>query len=183
MLSRKLGLLAAMFAVVAAAQESSTSKGEKLAPYYPSPESIVDRMLKLAGLKAGEKMFDLGSGDGRIVIMAAQRFKADATGVELDEDLVHRSVLAIRKSGLDKTARVIHGDVLQQDYSSADVVTIYLLPGAVERLTPILKKQLKKGARVVAHDFPFRAWEPEKTDEVEDDGEGRSHTLYLYRMR
>jgi protein-L-isoaspartate O-methyltransferase len=169
-----------LFAVCAFGQEQ---KGEKLAPYYPSPESIVERMLALGEVKPGEKIFDLGSGDGRIVIMAAQKFKANATGIELDEDLVFRSAQTIRKHGLERTARIVHGDVLKQDYSSADVVTIYLLPGAVEKLTPLLSKQLKKGTRVVAHDFPFHAWTPEKVEEVEDDGEGRSHTLYLYRMK
>lgn len=173
-------LTLSLLAVCAVAQEQ---KGEKLAPYYPSPESIVERMLTLAELKPGEKMFDLGSGDGRIVIMAAQKFKANAVGVELDEDLVFRSSEAVRKQGRDKTARIVHGDVLKQDYSSADVITIYLLPGAVEKLTPVLTKQLRKGARVVAHDFPFRAWTPDKVEEVEDDGEGRSHTLYLYRIK
>ena len=172
--------LALSAAALGAAQET---KSEKLAPYYPSPETIVERMLKLGELKPGEKIFDLGSGDGRIVIMAAQKFKGQATGVELDEDLVARSTQSIKKQSLEKSARIIHGDVLKQDYTQADLITVYLLPGAVEKLTPILQKQLKKGARVVAHDFPFRAWEAEKVDEVEDDGEGRSHTLYLYRMK
>lgn len=169
---------AALLAAVLAGQE--TPKGEKLAPYYPTPHTIVEKMLRLGGLKPGEKMFDLGSGDGRIVIMAAQKFGADATGVELDADLWKQSSDKIKGLGLKK-ARIIHGDVLRQDYSSADLVTVYLLPASNEKLRPILEKQLKKGARVVAHDFEIAGWTPEKTEHVEDDGEGRSHTLYLYR--
>ena len=95
--------------------------GEKLAPYYPTPETIVDRMLELGQLKPGEKMFDLGSGDGRIVIMAAQKYHADATGVELDFDLVESSQAKIRQLGLQDTARIIYGDILKQNYSSANL--------------------------------------------------------------
>lgn len=165
-----------LLAGCAAAQD----KGEKLAPYYPTPETVVERMLKLGGLKPGEKMYDLGSGDGRIVIMAADRFKANAVGVEFDEDLVKQSTARIRALGLEKRARIIHGDLLQQDYSDADLITIYLLPSAVEKARPLLEKQLKKGARVVAHDFGIPGWTPVKEEHIEDDGEGRAHTLYLY---
>lgn len=175
-----MAALLALCCCALAAQENQ-EEGERLAPYYPTPETIVEKMLQLGGLKAGEKMFDLGSGDGRIVIMAAQRFHADATGVELDESLWKQSSERIKALGLQKTARIIKGDLLRQDYSSADVITIYLLPSAIDKLRPLLEKQLKKGARVVAHDFPITGWEPEKTEDIEDDGEGRSHTLYLYR--
>jgi len=154
---------------------------EKLAPYYPTPPSIVQKMLEITGLKPGEAMFDLGSGDGRIVLMAASKFKAKATGVELDASLVRQSSEELRRKGLDKTAHIIHGDILQQDYSSADVITAYLLPKAMELVRPVLEKQLKKGARVVAHDFEMVGWKPEKVESIEDDGEGRSHTIYLYR--
>src|ERR1700683_4476983 len=154
--------------------------GEKLAPYYPTPETIVERMLDLVGLKAGEKMFDLGSGDGRIVIMAAQRYHADATGVELDSDLAQSSAAKIRQLGLDKTARIIYGDILKQDYSSADVITVYLLPESNLKLRPVLDAALKKGTRIVAHDFPIGGWKPDKEITIADDGEGRSHTLFLY---
>jgi 16S rRNA A1518/A1519 N6-dimethyltransferase RsmA/KsgA/DIM1 with predicted DNA glycosylase/AP lyase activity len=154
---------------------------EKLAPYYPTPQTIVEKMLNLGGLKAGEKMFDLGSGDGRIVIMAAQKFKADATGVEFDDALFKQSMEKIKSLGLSATARIIHGDLLKQDYSSADLLTVYLLPMSNDKLSPILDKQLKKGARVVAHDFEFSAWTPVKIEDIDDDGEGRSHRLYLYR--
>src|SRR5271168_4434846 len=109
-------------------QEPAVPTGEKLAPYYPTPETIVDRMLELGELKAGEKMFDLGSGDGRIVIMAARKYHAEAVGVELDSDLVIQSTAKIRDLGLQKTARIIYGDILKQNYSSANLITIYLLP-------------------------------------------------------
>jgi protein-L-isoaspartate O-methyltransferase len=160
---------------------AQSGEGGKLAPYYPTPETIVERMLQLGGLKAGEKMFDLGSGDGRIVIMAAQKFHADATGVEFVDDLYRQSMQKIRSLGLEKTARIIHGDIFKQDYSSADLLTVYLLPVSNDKVRPLLEKQLKKGARIVSHDFPFRDWTPEKEITIDDDGEGRSHTLYLYR--
>ncbi|HEX4274080.1 MAG TPA: class I SAM-dependent methyltransferase [Bryobacteraceae bacterium] len=154
--------------------------GEKLAPYYPTPESIVERMLDLGGLKAGEKMFDLGSGDGRIVIMAARKYHADATGVELDNDLVQSSTAKIRQLGLQKTAHIIDGDILKQDYSSANLITVYLLPESNLKVRPVLDATVKKGTRIVAHDFTIGGWTPVKTVTIPDDGEGRSHTLYLY---
>ncbi len=153
-----------------------------LAPYYPTPDTVVLKMLQLGALKAGEKMFDLGSGDGRIVILAAQKFHAEAVGVELDNDLYRKSMERIRSLGLERSARIVHGDLLAQNYSSADLVTVYLLPDAINnQVEPLLDRQLKKGARVVAHDFEFRNWKPEKVENIADDGEGRSRTLYLYR--
>ena len=161
---------------------AQNGEAEKLAPYYPTPETIVDKMLQLGGLKAGEKMYDLGSGDGRIVITAARKFHAEAVGVELDKDLSKQSTAKILKLGLDKNAHIVNGDLLKQNYSSADLVTVYLLPDSINnKVQPILDRQLKKGARIVAHDFEFRNWTPEKVENVADDGEGRSHTLYLYR--
>lgn len=154
---------------------------EKLAPYYPTPETIVERMLQLGSLKAGEKMFDLGSGDGRIVIMAAQKFHADATGIEFDKDLWKQSTDKIRSLNLQKSARIINGDIMRQDLSSADLITVYLLPSSNDKIRPMLEKQLKKGTRIVSHDFQFSDWTAEKVEQIEDDGEGRSHTLYLYR--
>lgn len=177
-MNRREWLLSAATAGAAAAQDKKD--GEKLAPYYPTPEVVVERMLKLGGLKAGEKMFDLGSGDGRVVVMAAQRFNAEATGVEIDPDLCKQSTEQIKSLGLEKKAKIIQGDVVKQDYTSADLLTVYLLPRSNEKIRPLLEKQLKKGARVVSHDFYFNAWTPVKEEHIEDDGEGRSHTLYLY---
>jgi protein-L-isoaspartate O-methyltransferase len=156
-------------------------KIEKLAPYYPTPQLVVERMLQLTGLKPGEKMYDLGSGDGRIVIMAAQKFQANAVGVEFDSDLVHQSSEKIKKLGLEKKAQIIHGDILKQNYASADVITVYLLPISNEKVRSMLDQQLKKGCRVVAHDFEISDWTPTKVVDIDDDGEGRSHRLFLYQ--
>lgn len=171
-------LVALIAGLNARAQEQDS---DKLAPYYPTPEIVVEKMLDLGGLKAGEKMFDLGSGDGRIVIMAARKYKADATGVEFDASLARQSTQRLKTLGLSATARIIHGDLLKQDYSSANLITVYLLPVGNEKVTPMLEKQLKKGSRIVAHDFEFTAWKPVKIVDIDDDGEGRSHRLYLYQ--
>jgi protein-L-isoaspartate O-methyltransferase len=154
---------------------------DKLAPYYPTPPVIVERMLQYGELKKGEKMFDLGSGDGRVVIMAAKKFGADATGVEIDDSLYKQSSAEIKRQGLENKARIIHGDVLKQNYATADLITVYLLPGSNEKIRPLLEKQLKKGTRIVSHDFEIAGWTPEKKEDIEDDGEGRSHTIFLYR--
>ena len=180
--------LAALLLIIAAAVAGTEivvgQTADKLAPYYPTPETVVDKMLQLGSLKAGEKMYDLGSGDGRIVIMAAQKFHANAVGVELDKTLCEQSTAKILKLHLDKTAHIINGDLLQQNYSSADLVTVYLLPPAINgKVQPLLDKQLKKGARVVSHDFGFENWTPEQVQNISDDGEGRSHTLFLYRKQ
>ena len=167
--------------VAAAVAQQPKKDTEKLAPYYPTPETVVQKMLELGGLKPGEKMFDLGSGDGRVVIMAAGKFGAQAAGVEFDNDLHKQSSEKIKNLGLQNKARIIHGDIMVQDYSSADLITVYLLPTSNDKVRPMLEKQLKKGARIVSHDFEFSGWTPVKTEHIDDDGEGRSHTLYLYR--
>ena len=180
MLSRRSLFFLVVPALAGFAQDQP-QEGERLAPYYPTPETIVEKMLQLGGLKAGEKMFDLGSGDGRIVIMASRKYHADATGIEFDKDLARQSSERIKSLDLQKTARIINGDVLRQDVSSADLITVYLLPASNEKIRPMLEKQLKKGARLVAHDFEIPGWHPDDVQHIEDDGEGRSHTLYLYR--
>jgi protein-L-isoaspartate O-methyltransferase len=150
-----------------------------LAPYVVSPQEIVDRMLELAELKPGQKLYDLGSGDGRILITAVVRFKAKAVGVEISDDLVNSTNARIRRLGLDADAQVIHGDFLQTDLSPADVVTLYLATDANELLRPNLEKYLKNGARVVSHDYPMPGWKPKLVDK---DPERHGHTIYLYVM-
>jgi len=110
--SAALALTVALWAQDKAQDKTPPSGDAKIAPYFPTPQSIVDKMLQLGELKAGEKMYDLGSGDGRIVIMAARKYQADATGVELDDTLYKQSALRIKTLGLESRARIVHGDLL-----------------------------------------------------------------------
>jgi protein-L-isoaspartate O-methyltransferase len=168
------------FTALALLAQPPSEVPDSLAPYLPTPDSVVDQMLQVGGLKAGETMFDLGSGDGRIVIAAAKKYKANAIGVELDDALAASSTQKIAEMGLAKSAHIIHGDLMKQDYSSADLVTVYLWPESNKKVARLLELQLKKGARVVAHDFEMGSWVPEKTITIADDGTGRSHMLFLY---
>jgi methylase of polypeptide subunit release factors len=152
----------------------------QLAPFYATPQVIVERMLDLGHLQAGEKMCDLGSGDGRIVITAAQKFNADATGIEIDDKLFRQSNTRIHELGLARTARIVHGDILKQRYSSYDLVTVYLDQPSNDVLQPVLERELKKGARVVSHDYEFHGWRPTEMVTVEGDEPGKNHVLYLY---
>jgi protein-L-isoaspartate O-methyltransferase len=151
-----------------------------LAPYVVSPQQIVDRMLELADPKPGEAVYDLGSGDGRILITAVQRYRAKAVGIEISDSLVQSTMERIQKLGLQNQARVIHGDFLQVDLSPADVVTMYLATDTNEMLRPNLEKQLKNGARVVTHEYAVPGWKPSMVDK--DLPESKGHVIYLYQM-
>jgi ubiquinone/menaquinone biosynthesis C-methylase UbiE len=153
---------------------------ERLAPFVPSPQAVVDRMLEAAEVKPGETVFDLGCGDGRILITAARDFKAKGVGVELSDELVKQAREEVSKLGLSNRVTILQGDLLAADLRSADVVTLYLLTESNDRLKPILEKSLKPGARVVSHEFRIRGWKPAQMATVEVSG--RSHTIYVYQM-
>ncbi|HEY4364378.1 MAG TPA: class I SAM-dependent methyltransferase [Bryobacteraceae bacterium] len=151
----------------------------KLAPYVASPARVVDRMLELASIKPGETVFDLGSGDGRVLIAAVEKYKAKAIGVEISPKLVAQANSNIEKAKLGGQARVIQGDLLKTDLSGADVVIIYLTTSFNEELRPRMEKFLKPGARVVSHDYAVPGWKPSMVVEAE----GRQkHPIYLYEM-
>ncbi len=169
---------AALLAPPALAQRYSDP--DTLAPSYPSPQPVVDRMLALADIKPGETVYDLGCGDGRIVITAATKFDARAVGVEIRRDIYESTAAHVASLGLADRVHIIHGDALKTNLAPADVVTLYLLTSSNERLRPVLEAQLRKGARVVSHDFEIRGWKPEKTEKVLV--EGRPHMIYVYKM-
>jgi ubiquinone/menaquinone biosynthesis C-methylase UbiE len=151
-----------------------------LAPDFPSPQEVVERMLDLAHLKPGETLYDLGSGEGRIVITAARKFHAKAVGIELSPELCKRASARVKALGLEDQVRIVHGNLLKVDLRPADVVTIYLLTASNELLKPNLERDLKPGARVVSHDFEIPGWKPAAVEKVE--AEGRPRTIYLYEV-
>jgi ribosomal protein L11 methylase PrmA len=132
-------------------------------------------MVELAGVKKGDVVYDLGSGDGRIVITAAKK-GAKAVGFEIDGDLVKQSRDNIRKAGVQDQAEIRQQDILAVDLSAASVLTMYLLPDVNLKLRPNILSQLKPGSRVVSHAFDMGDWKPDRIERVE----GR--TLYLWTI-
>ena len=153
-----------------------------IAPFVPSPLPVVQYMLKMVDLKAGEVLFDLGAGDGRTVILAAKSFGARAVGVELREDLAKKALSTIYESGLAGRVTIVNGDMFSVNLSSADVVFLYLTTSANDKIRPKLENELKAGVRVVSHDYEIVGWKPLKVENFcENPKLGYpSHTIYLY---
>jgi tRNA A58 N-methylase Trm61 len=153
-----------------------------IAPFVPSPQTVVEYMLKLADLKSGEVLFDMGSGDGRTVIMAAKTFCARGVGIELREDLAKKAMCNIHENGLDGRVTIMNDDMFNVNLTSADVVYLYLTTSANEKIKPKLESDLKKGARIVSHDYEIIGWKPTKVENFcENPKLGYpSHTIYLY---
>lgn len=153
-----LALIAPLLAPLALAQ---LPEKELDAPYVPTPQVVVERMLDMAAVKAGELLIDLGSGDGRLVITAAQKYGAHGFGVELDPRLVYRSNQAAERAGVAGRVKFLRKDLFQTDFHDADVLTLYLLPDVNMALRPRMLAELKPGARVVSHDYGMRDWQPD----------------------
>ncbi len=175
-----LALAGAVFANPQRLRAQRFSDPDTLAPAYPTPQSVVDQMLTLAQVRPGEMVYDLGCGDGRIVIAAAQHFKARAVGIEIRRDIYERTEKKVAALGLSDQVRIVQGNALRYDISAADVVTLYLLTSSNERLKPELLKYLRPSARVVSHDFEIKGWKPVSTQRMMV--EGRPHMIYLYRI-
>jgi precorrin-6B methylase 2 len=153
---------------------------DTLAPAFPTPQAVVDHMLELAQVRPNETVYDLGCGDGRIVITAAQKFKARGVGIEIRREIYETTLGRVASLGLTDQVRIVHGNALKIDLSPADVVTLYLLTGSNERLKPVLLQYLKPAARVVSHDFEIKGWKPLKIEKMMV--ESRPHMIYLYRI-
>lgn len=154
-----------------------------IAPYVPSPPQVIRHMLVLAELRPQDVFFDLGAGDGRSVVMAAKDFGARAVGVELREDLVKKALSTVYEEGLQDKVTIVNSDMFNVDLTSADVVFLYLTTSANEKIRPKLETELKKGVRVVSHDYEIVGWKPVKVDNFcENPKLGYpSHTIYLYK--
>jgi SAM-dependent methyltransferase len=144
--------------------------------YTPTRHAVADAMLQLAAVGASDVVFDLGSGDGRIVIIAAQKYGARGVGIEIDAALIEQSQQNARDAGVGTRVVFTRGDLFAADLSGATVVTLYLSPSMNRELAPKLQRELRPGARVVSHQFPIPGWAPEKR--ITHDGE----ELFLYRV-
>jgi SAM-dependent methyltransferase len=138
-------------------------------PYVPTTTPVVHKMLTMAEVGPDDRVYDLGSGDGRIVIQAAKRYGARGVGIEIDPELVEKARAKARKAGVSDLVEFRQGDLFETDFSDATVVTMYLLPSVNRELRPHLFEQLAPGTPVVSHDFDMGAWEPEQTAKLEGD--------------
>ncbi len=144
--------------------------------YVPTSELTVNAMLKLAGVDPTDVVYDLGSGDGRIVISAAKNFGAKGVGIDIDPQRIKEANANAEKAGVTDKVEFIQGDLFESDFSEATVVTLYLLSRLNERLKPMLLEQLKPGTKVVSHAFSMGDWEPEKSEIVD------GNRIYLWTI-
>jgi tRNA G37 N-methylase Trm5 len=174
-LSLALAMLWVQAAALVSAQEG------KIVPYVPTPQEVVDRMLELAQVKKGDVVYDLGSGDGRIVVTAAKKYGVKAIGFEIDPQRIKESHENIKKAGVENLVEIRQQDIRTVDLSAANVLTMYLLPEVNLMIRPNIWKQMKPGSRVVSHDFDMGDWKPLKTEYIKD-GSSWDHTLYLWHV-
>jgi tRNA G37 N-methylase Trm5 len=153
----------------------------KIVPYVPTPQEVVDRMLELAQVKKGDVVYDLGSGDGRIVVTAAKTYGVRAIGFEIDPQRIKESHENIKKAGVEKLVEIRQQDIRTVDLSPANVLTMYLLPEVNLMIRPNIWKQMKPGSRIVSHDFDMGDWKPLKTEHVKD-ASNWDHALYLWHV-
>ena len=156
-------------------------------PFVPTAIEVVDRMLELAGVKQGDVVYDLGSGDGRIIIRAAKKYGARGVGIEMDRTLIDTARKSAQADGVSHLVEFRVEDALKTDISPATVVTLYMLPWFNEAMKPNFEKYLKSGSRIVAHDFGIEGWTPVKTEklpeiEYRSGGYKHQHILYLWKI-
>jgi len=148
----------------AAAQQPATLRQPDVI-YVPTPPEVVEAMLQMANVTSKDVVYDLGSGDGRIPIAAAQKYGARAIGIDIDPRRIEEANANLAKAGVGDKVKFLNQDLFETDISDATVVTLYLLPELNVKLIPTLKK-LKRGTRIVSHSFDMGEWPPEKTQDV-----------------
>jgi len=159
---------------------SLSAQQKSLAPYVPTPQPVVEKMLSLAKVNADDVVYDLGCGDGRIVITAAQKYGAHAVGVDFDPQRIEESKANAKAAGVENLVTFIQADAMKVDVSKATVVTLYLLSASNAALRPILTRQLKPGARIVSHSFKMGDWPPEKSESISDES-GFTRSIHLWK--
>ena len=176
-----LGLLIFALPITTNGFETHLSQDNpSLAPFVPSPYDVVQRMLTLAEVTRDDVVYDIGCGDGRIVITAAQRFGARGVGIDIDPQRIAEANANAERAGVQHLVKFIQQDAMTVDVSEATVVTLYLLSSSYLKLRPLLTSQLAPGSRIVSHAFSMGDWEPDVLDQYEDE-RGTTRSLYLWR--
>ena len=163
-------LFTALFAAVPAAAQAQAQKAAPRTPdviFVPTPHEVVEDMLRLVDVKKGDVLYDLGSGDGRIPIIAAQKYGAKGIGVDIDPRLVELSWRNANDAEVASRVKFFVGDLFETDFSEATVVTMYLTPNILNQLAPKLRS-LKPGTRIVSHQFPIRGWPPDERRQLDE---------------
>jgi ribosomal protein L11 methylase PrmA len=168
-------VLAAPGSLLAQAQKKAPSRGPDVI-FVPTPQEVVEDMLRLANVGKGDILYDLGSGDGRIAITAAKKYGIKATGIDIDPERIREATENARKAGVTDRVQFRQEDLFQANFRDATVVTLYLLPDLNVKLRSKLWNELKPGTRIVSHQFDMGKWKPEKTLE----SEGR--TIYFWTV-
>ena len=150
-------------------------------PFVPTPVDVIDRMLEMAQVKSGDVIYDIGSGDGRIIIQAAKKYGVRGVGIEIDPDLVQKAGDNAFREKVDHLVEFRAQDAFTADVSPASVVTLYMLPEFNAKLRPLLEKQLRPGSRVVSHDFEIQGWVPDRIERVKG-GFMHDHTIFLFEI-
>jgi SAM-dependent methyltransferase len=176
---RKSSLFVSLGFIIIAAGISMFATPQNLAPYVPTPQYVVEKMLELAQVTSNDIVYDLGCGDGRIVITAAKKYGAHAVGIDIDPERIRESEANAKAAGVEKLVSFRLEDAMKADISPATVVTLYLLTSSNEALRPILTRQLKPGARIVSHAFGMGRWRPQKTELIHHES-GFNRTIYLW---
>lgn len=172
----------ATFAWPAVAQETKPKAEKAPEPdvvYVPTPHDVVTKMLQLAAVTKKDVLYDLGCGDGRIVVMAAKKYGCRAAGFDIAPERVRESRENLKKNKVESLATIRQQDVFKLDLSPASVVTLYLLPELNVRLIPQLEK-LKPGSRIVSHDFDMEGVKPDKVLHLKSNEDNEEHTIYLW---
>jgi len=151
-------------------------------PFVRSTPEVIDRMLELAQVKSGDVVYDIGSGDGAIIIRAAKKYGVKGVGIEIDQDLVLKAQNNAFREKVEHLVEFRVQDAFTADVSPATVVTLYMLPDFNAKLRPMLDRQLKPGSRVVSHDYPIEGWVPDKVERVKGDFL-HDHTVMLFEIR
>jgi SAM-dependent methyltransferase len=166
-LNRALIAVLAAFVIAGGAWVVAQNKKSPDVPYVPTPQPVVDEMLKLAAVTKDDMVYDLGSGDGRIVITAAKQYGARGVGIDISSDRVSEANANAKEAGVTDRVKFLQQDLFESDLKEATVVTLYLLPEVNLRLRPKLLRELKPGTRIVSHSFDMGDWKPDKQVNVE----------------